>query len=65
MDRFKALFTSKLKLLERIESLEIYVGASYKTTGRGGWKYSSHEPNRDKYSNNPIANLIIKEEDKK
>ena len=60
MNKFKGLFISKHKLLERLISLEGYVGAQYKSAHYDGFMIFSHEPVRESYHRNPVAELIIK-----
>lgn len=63
MNKFKGLFISKRKLLERLTSLEGYVGAEYKSTHYDNFMLADHEPIRESYNRNPIAKLIIKSEE--
>ena len=63
MNKFKGLFISKRKLLERLVSLEDYAGAEYKSTHYHGFMAAKHEPVRESYHRNPIAELIIKSEE--
>lgn len=65
MNFIKGLFISKRKLLERINSLEDYVGADYTGVKNLDYTYFTHQPIRDSWNKNPIAALIIKEESKK
>lgn len=61
----KIKFISKKKLLERLESLEEYVGADYVSHLGADFNYETHEPRRGRFENNPIAQLIIKSEEEK
>lgn len=65
MNFIKGIFISKRKLLERIVSLEQYVGAEYVAKGGTDYMYSEHQPDRSPWVKNPIAKLIIEEENKK
>ncbi len=65
MNFIKGIFISKQKLLERLVSLESYVGAEYKAVQGSDYTYYGHEPNRERWNNNPIAKLIIEEENRK
>ncbi len=65
MKSIRWLFISKRRLIERLVSLESYVGAEYKAVHGSDYTYYGHEPNREQWVKNPIAKLIIEEENKK